>query len=209
MTFKENVIRALSSLRLDIVNAKNEKIAYLELITEIDIQNIELIEKITQWREKYKACFFSEFTPTFERTKKWLDSEIIQNKNRLLFKIFTNKNLLVGQIGSIYRENYIEYDYYILGCKVEIKDFALTIARQFLLWLIEIEKVDYILGNVRSDNNQAINFHLRTGFVIHKKIPLKKIIISDNEFKFEKDISLSNSDLHIVEIRAFKADLQK
>lgn len=209
MTFKEKVIRALSSLKLYILNEKNEKIAYLELITEIDIHNIELIEKITQWRDKYKACFLSEFTPTFEKTQQWLESAIIQNNNRLLFKIFTNENLLVGHIGAIYKENYIEYDYYILGSKVEIKDFALTIARKFLLWVIEIEKVDYILGSVRWDNQHAINFHLRTGFVIYNEIPLKKIMISDNEFKFEIDMGLSNSDFYIVEIRASKSDLQK
>ena len=209
MTFKEKVIQGLSSLRLDILNSKNEKIAYLGLITEKDLQNKELIEKVTQWREKFKSCFLSEFIPTFERTQKWLDSAIIQNENRVLFKIYTNENLLVGHIGAIYKGNYIEYDYYILGYKVDVKDFAVTIARKFLLWVIEIEKVDYILGNVRSDNQHAIDFHLRTGFTIHTKKPLKKVSINDDEFKFDIDMSLSNSDINILEIRAFKADLKK
>ena len=209
MTFKEKVIQGLSSLRLDILNSKNEKIAYLGLITEKDLQNKELIEKVTQWREKFKSCFLSEFIPTFERTQKWLDSAIIQNENRVLFKIYTNENLLVGHIGAIYKGNYIDYDYYILGYKVDVKDFAVTIARKFLLWVIEIEKVDYILGNVRSDNQHAIDFHLRTGFTIHTKKPLKKVSINDDEFKFDIDMSLSNSDINILEIRAFKADLKK
>jgi len=209
MTFKEKIIKALSSLKLDIVSAENEKIAYLELITEKDIHNKKLIEKITHWRGKHKSCFLSEFIPTYKRTQKWLDNAIIQNENRLLFKIFTNENLLVGHIGAIYKENYIEYDNYILGSKIEIKDFALIIAQMFLLWLIEIEKVDYILGNVRSDNHHAMNFHLRTGFKIHKKTPLKKIVISDTEFKFETDTNLINSDIKMIEIRAYKTDLQK
>lgn len=209
MTFKEKAIQALSFLKLDIVNANNDRIAYLELITEKDTHDIELIEKFTQWREKYKACFLSEFIPTFHRTKQWLNNAIIQNNDRLLFKIFTNENMLVGHIGVIYIGKCIEYDYYILGCKVEIKNFALTIARKFLLWVCEIVNVEYIVGNVRSDNKHAIDFHLRTGFSIHKKIPLKKIIISNDEFKLEPDKSLSNSDYNMIEIRAFKADLQK
>lgn len=132
---------------------------------------------------------------------------MIQNENRLLFKIFTIKNILVGNIGAIYHGDYIEYDYYIIGCKVEIKHFALTIAKKFLYWLCEIESIDYVLGRVRSDNSHALDFHARTGFSIIKKIPLKKQILDNNEVRFEEQTDSRNPDLFLIQIRATKSDL--
>jgi hypothetical protein len=207
MTFRDKVIRSLDSLRLTITNDQGKEIAYLELVSRDDLNNEELIEKVTLWRELNKTCFLTEFVPTIERTKTWLEKSIVDNPERILFKIFTLDNILVGHIGAIFRGTYIEYDYYILGIKVDIKHFAITIARFFLLWLLEIENVSYVLGNVRSDNVHAMDFHIRTGFRVNRQVPLARIESQDNEVAFKEVTNESDASLYLVEIRATKSDL--
>jgi len=207
MTFRDKVIGSLNSLRLIITNDQGREIAYLELISRDDLNNKELIEKVTLWRELNKTCFLTEFVPTIERTKNWLERSIVDNPERILFKIFTLDNILVGHIGAIFRGTYIEYDYYILGVKVEIKNFAITIARFFLLWLFGIESVSYILGNVRSDNVHAMDFHIRTGFRVNRQVPLARFESQNNEVTFKEVRNDSDASLYLVEIRATKADL--
>lgn len=207
MNFKEIIVSKLINNQLDIFNHSGNKIAILDLILEQDLENAELINKITQWRNEYKTCFLTEFKPTNERTKNWLKNAVIGNPNRLLFKILSLEGELIGHIGAIRRDHYIEYDYYILGKKIPLKDFAITIARRMLLWLLEIEPKMFILGNVRSDNIHALDFHKRTGFNIYREVPLKRNILKNNEIEFTP---IRNNemppDIFLVEIRANKTD---
>jgi hypothetical protein len=207
MSFRDKIIRNLTNMRLPIKNLDGEIIAYLELIGEKDLDNFELIDKITRWRASFKECFLTEFEPTFQRTKSWLEKAIVLNPNRLLFKIFRTNDVLVGHIGAIFRETFVEYDYFILGIKVEIRNFALIVAQTFLLWILDVVNVGYILGNVRSDNLHAINFHLRTGFRIHQKVPMERIEMPNNEINFKETNDEGNCFLHLIEIRATKLEL--
>lgn len=207
MTFKELVISKLTSLELPVHNEKGEEIARLKLIEEDDLNDHQIISKITEWRNKYKSCFLSEFIPTNERTKNWLETIVLPSNDRLLFKISSLENEFVGHIGAINRGNYIEYDYYIVGVKPNMKNFALNIARNFLRWIVEVKDFEYILGNVRSDNEHALKFHIRTGFHVHNRVSLVKKIDTENEFSFEKSESKDLSTIHLVEIRATKEDL--
>lgn len=165
------------------VRDKNNKIiASLSLITGKDLEDLSVIEKITLWRDKYRNCFLSEFTPTFERTSAWMKNILLPDQDRALFKIFTAEGTFVGHIGAILHNDFIEYDYFIKGEKVEIPDFSLTLARRFLMWICEITGRDVIKGNVRSDNKAAMDFHLRTGFKVNRKLPLIKKYSSTDEF---------------------------
>jgi hypothetical protein len=207
MTFKEKVISKLCDLRFDIKNEEDNIVGHVELITEKDIFNEELIEKITTWRKNFKDCFLTEFEPTVDRTRKWLKESLIPNPDRLLFKVYTTENILVGHIGAIARKDILEYDYYILGAKVPIRNFAILVAKRLLVWLATIEDVDYIMANVRSDNLHALDFHKRTGFSIGEKIPLKKIIHDNNEISFEKDMNIQKPELYLIKIEANKSNL--
>jgi RimJ/RimL family protein N-acetyltransferase len=179
-------------------------IAYLNLITEKDLSNRDLIRKITCWRNKYAESFMSVFESTDERTYTWLKNHVIPSKNRVLFKIHTIENRFVGHVGAIIYDDYVEYDYYIKGETVDIKDFSLIIAKRFLFWVCDVVSLNRIKGNVRSSNTGALDFHLRTGFTLGRRIPLRKVIISDKEYKLIVDESIKDPEFHLVEIIASK-----
>jgi hypothetical protein len=188
-----------------IVRDQNENvIAYLRLITEKDLADRDLITKITCWRKTYAESFMSVFEPTNEGTYAWLKDHLLPSKNRVLFKICTTENHFVGHVGAIIYDDYVEYDYYIKGEKVDIKDFSLIIAKRFLFWICDVVSLNTIKGNVRSNNTKGLDFHLRTGFTIGRRIPLRKVLVSDKEYKLIIDESIKNPEFHLVEIIASK-----
>jgi hypothetical protein len=188
-----------------IIRDPNENvIAYLHLLTEKDLSDRDVITKIACWRKRYAESFMTVFESTDERTYTWLKNDLLPSKNRVLFKIYTTENHFVGHVGAIIHDDYVEYDYYIKGEKVEIKDFSLIIAKRFLFWICDLVSLNTIKGRVRSSNTKGLDFHLRTGFTIGKRIPLRKVIISDKEYKLIVDESVKDPEFHLVEIIASK-----
>lgn len=187
----------------------NEKIiASLKMVTKEDIENPVLVQKITDWREKNAECFLSVFKPSFDRTYLWLKDSLLPSRNRVLFSIHTLDDTFVGHIGAILREDYIEYDYFIRGEQVAVKEFSLIVAKRFLKWICEETGIGIIKGNVRSDNDKALDFHARTGFVVNKKIPLQKIEISDTEYSLVPNYFEKNQQLFLVEIMLKESDIK-
>lgn len=210
MDLKDILLPDLKNNKYEIRDKNNILIAYLSMITEEDLDDHAVIEKITIWREKYLECFLSKFQPTIQRTHNWLRNILIPDHNRVLFKILTVEGRFVGHIGAIKRDDYIEYDYYIKGEKVEIKDFSLTLAKRFLFWICESTGINVIKGNVRSDNKNAMDFHLRTGFKINRKLPLCKKF--KTQFEYNLIVSVDNTDiepdLFLNEILLHKEDIK-
>jgi hypothetical protein len=179
-------------------------IAYLHLITEKDLSDRDIITKLTCWRNKHADRFTTVFEAKDERTYTWLKNDLLPSKNRLLFKIYTTGNHFVGHVGAIIYDDYVEYDYYIRGEKVDIKDFSLIIGKRFLFWICNVVSLDTIRAKVRSDNAKILDFVTRMGFTIGKRFPLRKVFISDKEYKLIVDESIKNPELYLVEIAASK-----
>jgi hypothetical protein len=207
MSFKSDLISTLKDGKYFIKDGNDEIIGYLAPVSEDDLNNPLVIEKITSWRVKYLNSFLSVFEPTVESTYEWLKNTLIPNPNRVLFKIFTPDNRFVGHIGAIKCDEYIEYDYFIRGEKVDKDNFSLITAKRFLRWISETTGIRIIKGNVRSDNTSALNFHLRTGFKINKKLPLIKNFTNGMNYNLVVSETEKFPDLYLIEIITESEDL--
>jgi hypothetical protein len=180
----------------------HQVLATLELITEVDLEDVALTGKISQWRNKHRACFLTEFESSAPRTKAWLATSVVRNPARALFKILDAESEVIGHVGAIHRESFIEYDYYILEQKIPVKGLALMIAKEFLLWICAITGLKDIVGHVRSDNLHALDFHRRTGFAVKGMMPLKRVVLSNGDVHYRAAKNVSQPDLFIVQITA-------
>jgi len=205
--FKQLILADLDERGFEIRSNEGTAIAYLKLIGAVDLEDEYLIRQVTDWRRRHKHCFLSEFEPTCARTKAWMEVAVVNDPARALFKILSPRGILIGHVGAIHRKAYLEYDYYILGVKPEVRNFALSVASQFLLWLLELTQLQLISGNVRSDNHHGLDFHRRTGFSVHKQVPLRRIDDEHGEVRFEEQPDSAQSEYYLVEIRATTADL--
>ena len=208
MDFKSKLIESLSEEYLRIKDVGNIDIALLSIVTENDLDDYDFIRRMTEWRERFANCFFTVFRPTPERTRKWMETSLLPNPDRVMCKIFTTDMRLVGHIGAISHGSYVEYDYFIRGEKVGIKDFSLVVSARFLKWVSEVSGLKSIKGFTRSDNQRLINLALKEGFRLGKKHPLKRRYITPDEYALEIDESLTNPEVYMVEIETTAGDLR-
>ena len=211
MNFKSKLIGSLNNQPLIVNDSGGRTIAFLVPVTDKDIENEELINKITDWRRRYSQSFFSVFEPSYERTAQWLNNTLLPDNNRVLFKIQTVDNRCVGHVGLVNHLRDIELDYIVRGEEIRIKDFMLLIVIRLLKWSSEISGKEFLSIKVRSDNKRMITFCRRLGFNESNREPMQKVIVNDNEYHmvsaessemaelFAIRYELNSTDLHIIE----------
>jgi RimJ/RimL family protein N-acetyltransferase len=183
ISFLKNVKSGNIRFELDILNDKNEKLGKIRPILDSKISdNSEIIRFITKWREYYKENFLSQFPVSEERTKNWLQNQVINKDNRILFIIQTPDGKLAGHIGVIFfevDENTCEIDNVVKSADCNIPGLmyhALKTLNNFLFNSLKIKK---IFLRVFSDNIKAKNLYLACGFSKTKEIKLKRVVHGD------------------------------
>jgi len=200
MEFKSKFIQSLNNEYFFIRDSNNKEIAYLSIVTDKDLDDLEFIQKITDWRKRFANCFFTVFEPKPERTRAWMERSLLPNPDRVLCKIFTTDMNLVGHVGIINHDSFVEYDYFIKGEKVDIKDFSLIVGIRFLKWVCEVSGINVIRAFVRSDNQKIIDFVQRTGFRLGERHPLKRNYLDPDEYTLEVDEDIINPEVYMIEI---------
>lgn len=201
---RNKLIKSLENNQLIIRDKNSLEIAYLTIVGIADLNDIEFIEKVTEWRTKYSNCFLSVFIPNNNRTINWLRDTLLPDQERIFCKIYTTEKKLLGHIGAIIHTNYVELDYIIRGEKVDINDFSFAVTKRFLKWVCDVTGIKIIKARIRSDNIQMINFVSRMGFKISEILPLRKENISSSGYNLIVDTSLATSliKLIVVEMKA-------
>lgn len=202
----KNILLEKIYVKVPICDFDGNIIGYLKRLSKADCDNMDLIEKFTDWRRKHMYCFLTWFKPTAERTKKWLEDVVLKDENRIFFKILDTNDVLIGHVGSICRKDCIEYDNFIREGETNIKSFAYYAAITFVCWLFNMSDTDFILVNCISSNSKALKFYERTGFKIHDKIPLRKIIKPNDEIRFVKDRGCPDSEFYNYEMRLYRKE---
>ena len=83
---------------IEIDDDQGRVIGHLRPITKAAVSSGELIERLTDWRNRARQHFFTQFTATFERTRCWLNDVLLPDERRLLF-IINSGHKPVGQLG--------------------------------------------------------------------------------------------------------------
>jgi RimJ/RimL family protein N-acetyltransferase len=208
MDFKSKLKASLTDGYLKIKDAGNNDIAILSIVSESDLDDHDFIRRSTEWREKVASCFFTVFKPTPERTRKWMETSLLPNPDRVMCKIYTTDMKLVGHVGAINHGSHVEYDYFIRGEKVAIKDFSLIVGIRFLQWVSEVSGLKSIRASVRSDNQRIIDFVLKEGFRLGEKHPLKRRYITPDEYALEIDESLTDPEVYKIDIETSAEELR-
>lgn len=168
------VIEGKESLVIPIRDDNGVNIGVMRPITRIDIQSNEIIEKMTNWRNQYKTFFLTQFNATPERTKKWLEKEVLSNPTQLLFLIYCG-DILMGQYGfkelsgdSAFLDNLLRGERG--GHPLLMRYAVLTLVE----WLFDVMRVNEVYGYVFANNALGLKLNKDVGFSFTEKIPLLK-----------------------------------
>ena len=177
MSYTEKISNIKKQKNVDII-----KLSFLNQIISLKVIDTspETINLSTTWRKNNLQWFHTEFTPTEEKSQKWI-TKILDDPQRILFMIFLDGKR-IGQTGLdtfVESENSIEVTGTIKD--KSIKDHRIMeYARNALInWAFEYLDVSKVIIRHFSDNYRAINLSERCGLQTVNSIPMKRKIVNN------------------------------
>lgn len=177
--YVERVIEGKEPLVIPIRDDQGAEIGTLRPITKAQLQAGDVIEKMTNWRNQYKAFFLSQFTATPERTRQWLEKTVLANPSQLLFLIYHGETL-IGQYGfkdldggSAFLDNLLRGE---RGGHPMLMKYAVSALAG---WLFDAMQVEMVYGYTFANNAMALKLNRDAGFSCVEKLPLRKQVDGD------------------------------
>ena len=160
------------------IKNKKQVLGKLYPITINSVTNDKEIELLTEWRRSAQSYFPTQFSVSLAGTTTWLEKQLLQKNDRILFMVKNLDNVPIGHIGLFrfnYQKRFCELDNIIRGNN-NLFPGAMTYACNSLLdWAFTTLAVSTIYLRVVSDNIPALKLYQRLGFKEIQRIPLIKI----------------------------------
>ena len=156
---------------------KIKDIGFLVPICHQHLEDKQIIENLTKWRNEFVDVFPTQFKAEFDGTKRWLKEQVLDNHARILFLVVNKSGKALGHLGfnnCLNNECSFEIDNVVRGEMCEERNTFGLALEQAMKWARETINVNKFWLRVFSENQHAINFYLRNNFVEEKRIGLKK-----------------------------------
>jgi hypothetical protein len=210
----EEIVRKLKCFSADnpnhyqiaITNDDKAVIGFLQPVTHNIVFDNIVIDSLTRWRSKFKKYFLTQFEPTIERTKYWLENIVLPDNSRILFLIFDDTNKLVGNFGicNISKDS-IELDNLIRGEKGGDPKLIFYAELSLMKWAYESLGVSDIYLRVFSNNFKTKALHQLVGFEEYLSQQLVKVVDGDEiRYEVNKDCVEYTDNLHLISMRMAK-----
>lgn len=182
-------------------------IAVLRVVSVASLHNAQEIRNLATWRKRNQIWFPSQFKVTSEGTKRWSETGLLKQKDRILFMILDLTGNYIGHIG-LYRFDFAkrscELDNVMRGNK-SLPGVMFDAARTLIHWSRETLGLKDFTLKVFHDNQRAINLYAELGFREIVRIPLSKTIknkvVSWNE---TTDKSVIKAERYFIEMKLSK-----
>lgn len=150
---------------------------FLIPLANIHKNDAKLIQQLMNWREANSFAFPTQFPVSFEGTARWVSERVLAVKDRLLFLVVDAHGNRIGHLGlagGLNADMSIEIDNVVRGDKAAVPGIMSGAMRALLKWTEEFISPKQIYLRVFQDNEHAIAFYKKMGFVESEVIPLRK-----------------------------------
>lgn len=150
---------------------------HLEPVGVQTLTSPESIKFLAQWRSSAQEWFPSQFTVTLEGTSRWVQTQLLQRNDRMLFFVTDSAGDKIGHVGLFrfnYEEGFCEIDNIVRGSH-HWKGAIEAACSAMMTWAFESLGLDRLFLRVVSDNERAIRLYERLGFTETQRVPLRKV----------------------------------
>jgi RimJ/RimL family protein N-acetyltransferase len=141
-----------------------------------------LIEALTRWRAENISGFTRLFRPTFEGTRAWSRSQLIERSDRILFLVRNADGHLVGHVGLSsfdFDAGTCEIDNVVRGERTAPPGTMAEAVAAVLDWAhLNLGPAEIRLRTL-AENTRALALYHRLGFVPLSLIPLRRVAADD------------------------------
>ncbi len=148
---------------------------FLIPVCELHKTDEKLINQLTQWRTENIFAYPSQFPVTIESTKIWLDKNLLQVEDRILFIILDQHGQNIGHLGfanAINDHCELELDNVLRGVKNVHLGIMSNAVKTLIKWAQETLVAEIISLRVFNDNEKAVKFGHKLGFKDAQLMPL-------------------------------------
>lgn len=135
-----------------------------------------LLLTLATWREASADAFPTQFAVTLDGTRSWLADRVLAVPDRLLFLVLDRLGTPVGHIGIANAANEraeVEIDNVVRGL-AEPTGIMSRALQALLGWIDDAIAPDAVFLRVFADNQHAISFYERNGFLATGEMPLRR-----------------------------------
>lgn len=172
--FISDIIHENINISIEITDSQNNYLGHLEPITLSILKNTEIITKLTEWRNRAKQYFLTQFNANPKRTKRWLEEVVLKDNSRLLFLIYSPIKLIGNYGFKGLTVASVEIDNLIRGESGGHPRLIYYTEIALVKWLFTTFQVKRIYGFVLAGNFIVLNLHKSVGFRLTELVPLRK-----------------------------------
>ncbi|GAA3406322.1 GNAT family N-acetyltransferase [Paenibacillus hodogayensis] len=154
----------------------------LRPLTIDSLHREEEMRLLTEWRGASAEWFTSQFPVTVEGTRQWVDEQILQADDRILFLVEDEDMTPIGQVGLLHYDEdkkECEFDNLLRGRKGRFGNIILYALLALGEWGIRQLGLQTGYLNVLGDNHRAMHIYRKLGFREVRRVPLRKVTEGD------------------------------
>ena len=151
---------------------------FLVPVCDAHLDDHDLLQKITNWRNVNVDVYPTQFAATLESTKIWMKDRLLAVDDRILFLVCENNGKAWGHIGfngCFNSDLSFEIDNVIKGESDAQKGIFSEAMIALIEWARKTINVNNFYLRVMDKNHHAINFYKKNEFVEERLIPLIKV----------------------------------
>lgn len=175
---------------IPVYNERGIEVGWLRPLTISDATTYQA-RRLARWRKENSFAFPSQFRVTVPGTKRWLEKQVLENPERILFYIYSHNNIRIpiGHMGLAsfdFSENSCELDNVVRGEKSQHSGLMSMGVRALISWTIRYLQPKHILLRVMRENKHAISFYEKLGFELLNEEDNKDIKLIKMRYEQEK-----------------------
>lgn len=149
-------------------------IGAIRVVNENIASDPEVIRQMTRWREANAEKFFTQFSPTCERTSAWLKNVVLPDMSRILFLVEGMGRQRLGQFGLCgINSDEAQLDNGIRGEAGGHPQLFHHVEVAVIHFCFELLGVTRVFGKMFSNNTMAILLHRIVGLSVENTQPLQ------------------------------------
>ena len=163
-----------AAFRLPVMDDGGREIATLDPITDLQCLDTGVLDKIVDWRNRFRTAFKTQFTATKADTREWLQRDVIASPSRVLFLVMV-EDTFVGHVGlTNITDETAELDNILRGERIGHPNCFVFALRTLMNFAFNQLAVDRIESKVFSDNARAVRLYKKLKMIELSTSPLVK-----------------------------------
>lgn len=170
------VVAGTQPFSLEIRGEGGAREGVLRPVTVAHLDDQEIVQRLTDWRNRSMEKFLSQFVATPERTRNWMRNVLLKMQGQMLFLVCVNDQV-VGHYGfKNLTFSEVLLDNALRGERVGHPKLFVWAGQTLVQWLFREAAVQRVYAYVLADNAASIMMNKQIGFGGWRRHPLAKCV---------------------------------